>query len=72
MDPEASLYVHVSVLILDFPFCVLNALTLIRMAFKKVRSRAAGSHIPDSQATNRKQGGLPVRAPPPTALLLAI
>jgi hypothetical protein len=39
---------------------------------KKVRICAAGSHtVYDSQATNRKQGGLPMRAPlPPSALLL--
>ncbi len=33
--------------------------------YKKVHSCAARSHLPyDSQATNRKQGGPPVRAPP--------
>ncbi len=33
--------------------------------YKKVHSCAAGSHLPyDSQATNRKQGGPPVRAQP--------
>jgi hypothetical protein len=40
------------------------------MAIKKCVAVQLGV-IYDSQATNRKQGGLPVRAPSPTALLLA-
>jgi hypothetical protein len=44
-------------------------LTLIRVAIKKYIAVWLGVMY-DSQATNRKQGGLPVRAPSPTALLL--
>ncbi len=44
-------------------------LTLIQNSYKKYVAMRL-KVIYDSQATNRKQGGLPVTAPPPAALLL--
>jgi hypothetical protein len=44
-----------------------DVFTLIRMAIKKVQSRALGV-IYDSQTTNRKQGGLSKRAHSPRVL----
>jgi hypothetical protein len=46
-----------------------NPNPLIRMAIKKCVAVRLGV-VFDSRVTNRKQGGLPMRAPPPATFLL--